>query len=308
MSYSPLDPAIMRPGLPGSDGIVSLGANHDELYEDHRTYVAGAAGIGISETSASYVERLRFRLLGNLDDHALRIWVRWKVGTAGDGDVQATVGTETAAANLTSTTYTWTSFSVSLTAATSPRNCKLEFRETTGGTIYVSAFVAYLVPSAPAGDGEYASEFRDWSNEHSTTQRAISSEHIQRLLRGPTQIAVDRPACLVSLHDDVTSPRTLTTNETTFTPVGAFILFAPDAGSRTYRITANLGQASTGVPHLRVSAGGRRVDFTSGIGWQTDGTSLILRGPGFYPGTVAIKRASGAGFVHAHSIQIHREA
>jgi len=188
------------------------------------------------------------------------------------------------------------------------RECLLTIQASGSGSVKVRGLTAYVSPSA-ASAGTSASGFAPSSSgsEFIATGAYISTERVARLINGPIQIAQDRPATLLSLVDDIVSPRSYTSTSANFAVVARAMISAPDPGSRTVRVHAYLADGGTGsTPAAQIVINGQSGEV-SGTGWRT--CDLEVDGgiypPRRLPASVALKNG-GTGTAYLQSLQIRR--
>ena len=83
MAYSSIAPENLRPGLAANTQIVTLGQNHEDIYQQTAALLAAHTYQQSSETSATAVTHARWMVRANEDEVRVRTYVRAKANTGG---------------------------------------------------------------------------------------------------------------------------------------------------------------------------------------------------------------------------------
>lgn len=314
MAYVPLAAEDLAPiGLPGNDSTyASLLANHDALYEDYTPPIVCAGSREStpiwSATGGAWVDKARWRVYGNLDGVPLNTLIVYRSLTGGTAEAKVTIdGVDTTTITTASGAYATALIAVTPTTPLDPSEAVLALRHTgAAGTTQVCAIVcAYGAGTIVAGatpSGFVRSEFVPTAGGS-----PIASEHVERLLRGPSWIGRDRRHTVLSLlNDDADVTRyhsTVTSLHVGGALAARFLFPAGDKAARDYRIAAYLRGIS---PFCRVQLGSQSLDL-AGVGWQTG----VLRLPGgsVLPGTLYLGGTTmgGSSTGDLSTLQIIRE-
>jgi hypothetical protein len=311
MAYVPLAAEDLAPiGLPGNDAAYgTLIDNHDALYTDITPPIICAGSRDDSpvwvEPGNNYVDKAVWLVYGNLDGTPIRTRIRWRNNNpAGTAYAQITVdGADVAEITTTSTTYVLGSIDVTPTTPGNPSEVRLALKGPSPSISAVQAITCYYGGGTLAA-GEEASGFVRAANLLDSVNEPIASEHIERLLRGPSWVGRDRRHTVVSLMKDFT-PRAgrYRSSATDASQPGAliarFMMPSADKKARRYRIAAlTVGDS----PALRITIGSQFVVIAGG-GWQS--TTLEVQGGGPpIPGAVYLVTTGVADLL---TLQIMRE-
>jgi hypothetical protein len=314
MAYVPLAAEDLAPiGLPANDAAYSqLIDSHDALYELTGPPIACGGGretVPIwSETGGAFVDHAKWRVYGNLDALPVSTLIIWRSLTAGTAEARITIdGVDTATVTTVAGAYATVLIQVTPTTPLDPSEVVLALRHTgAAGTTQVCAIVSTYGGGTLAA-GVRPSGFVRGAALLDAANGPIASEHIERLQRGPSWIARDRRATILTLlndHTDVARYHSVTTLLSTAGAVCArFLLPAGDHAARLYRVAVLLRGVS---PICRVQIGSQKIDF-AGAGWQ-HGT-LRLPGGSVMPGTLYLAGlvVAGPGTGDLSTLQILRE-
>ena len=195
MSYTPNDPSTQIPpyAMNGALWAAEL-ANLDALYTDYAPPIVDNQTSFSSVTSAvTDTEVYQFKVRGNRDAQSVVVRVHVTC-TGGNGTLTVKHGSSTQTAALTGAAA-W--YSVTLTSPGPDAVVRVSMICTTATGLAADGIVAYLSPSAPA-IAPLASGFRRGYSVIDDANEPINTEHVQRLMLGPTHVAIDRPVCVVS--------------------------------------------------------------------------------------------------------------
>lgn len=294
MSWIEIGIGDLAPGMAGDSGALDdLAANHDELYGLYSPPVMPAIPEPITETAGPRV-RYRWRLRGNEDLHDVRV----RVLLDGDGTATLNVGAVSASQVHAGAAAAY-NIDV-MPAVAGPVECSLELEG--DPSLELLGAACFLEPSALAA-GTLASGFRRAAGVWAGTADAVSSEHVQRLLRGPGQVLRDRPwPAFTALRDAVRAPKGdgaldwAASDSTAPVVVGRGLLPVVADRARQYTLDAYL---SAGDATIQV---GGWVWEISGAGWHATTVDLS---PADYPVTATITPGAGTT-ARLEAVQIWR--
>jgi len=261
------------------DGDFSNVLNNDAiLYAGYTPPILHGMAQALTETSTAYVERLKWRIRGNLDARDVKLLAFCTVTGAG-GRARFSIG-GVASSEVLITGVAWIIMTKS-TPATGSQECILEMRaESAGATVTMHAVSCYLDPGAP-DDAVMPSGYAPSS--WLAADAPVSSERMARLINATGQIAADRPWAIATHASAVnraliywagryhwahegTNPRSVN--------VGALSLPQSDSILRTCTIDMLTREVVTGDPPEYTITIGAWTWTVTGAGWHSTTVQL----------------------------------
>lgn len=274
MTYSPLDPGTLVPGLMGNRHVTQLMASLDAAYELYQVPLLNTR-CSLSTSSASAELVADFAIPGNLDNRDIQLVVLWRGTTGQTAELKFVVddGSNTDEDTITSTTtsYGTGTLTLPLVNTTGPLRYGQIYLNVTGGQVVHVAHVLCLIPKlttfpdGPRPSG--AAKLDGW--DLSATGGAWPSEVVQRMTGNIRAAARDLRACLVSgLHKfGAVAGSGLPSYEVSGTEFGLverFLWPGGDPDRRKYRVALKLAGDE---PRVRLQLGPYDVT-ASALGWN----------------------------------------
>ena len=297
---------------------------NDDLYTHYKTHIATRFGLNRSTTSTSAFTFCRFKMYRNLDNQPVKVRVHVKAETQ-NATVLVLIGSVTTSQSVTAGSEGFFDITVTPSGTDSTRDCYIKGVVTSGGTLHLNSFSAWIEPSAvPTGVSSSGYIHTAANSGHLVAdERAISTERLSRLRANPVKLAKDRPQCLLSyVNSAYRRTAEWLTTKTTLTTVAKAWLPVVDEGLRAYRYYAYVESSAGTTATSRLLVGGLPVSDAnfSGDGWHTvtfeEKGKPIIGLPSVQPGgdfryvPVDFQMASdggGVGDVQLTTLQIFRE-
>jgi hypothetical protein len=307
MTYVPLTPGALVPGLTGDRYVTLLLQSLDAAYELYQVPLLNAH-CSLEASSSSAVEVAQFVLPGNLDNRDILIIALWRGTTGQTAQLKFVVddGVLDDEVNLSSTTssYAVAQATLPLVNTVGPLRYGTIFLSCTGAALARIAHLFVAIPKAASyADGVLpsgAAKLAGW--DLTATRGTWPTEVVQRMTANMRAIARDRRACLASgLHRFGGSGRpNYEHTGSAFKLVDRFLWPGGDPDRRLYRVAMRL---SGDDPRARIQLG--PYDFTADSGgWNFNLPTLHL--PSGLQGFVWVRSNSG-GTARLNTWQIFRE-
>lgn len=294
MTYAPLPPGVLVPGLGGERYVSQLLGSLDACYEQHQVQILNTAcSLELSSSSATMVAE--FILPGNLDNRDIQILALWRGTTGQTAEMKVVVddGSNTDEDTITSTTssYSLDTLTLPLVNTSGPLRYVQVYLSCTAAALARIDHLVCLIPAPVTfNDGDLpsgAAKLDGWAL--TGTAGAWPREVVQRMTENVRAVARDRRSCLVSaLHRYGASGRpNYEKSGNTFQLVERFLWPGGDPGQRKYRVSLKLAGTN---PQARLQLGPYELVAT-GTGWSQQTPTLYL--PRGTPGFLWVQSTSG---------------
>lgn len=306
MSYTPIVPATLVPGISGADDAWgALIANLDDAYLAYQPQQLCCA-TSLEVSSVTQTQVAEFLLPGNLDNCRVTLLAWWR-GTTGytatlTFDITDGIDSDQASTTSVSSSYAHSTVQVTPSSSTGPlRWGRVYLNSDSVQLARIEHLTVFIEPASyPTGLGaDGAAKLSGWDLD--STSGAVPSEVVQRMARNVRALARARRKCLVSgLHRYGSGVPNYEVTGSSFQLVERFVWPGGDPARRTYRTALKLAGTD---PEAKLVVG-PYVYTPSASGWSYDTPELHL--PAGLPGYLYARSTSG-GTARVDTFQMFRE-